>query len=129
MFFHAIMRQEAMQVHGDGRQTRSMTYIDDVVEGFYLAGELDVGVDGSALAGASFNIGSQEEVSMRSLAEAVNQTVGTMAVDMVIGGGYPGDSQRRLPDISTATTALGWTPKVSLEQGLALTWKHLQTGP
>ena len=66
---------------------------------------------------------------MRSLAEAVNQTVGTMAVDMVIGGGYPGDSQRRLPDISTATTALGWTPKVSLEQGLALTWKHLQTGP
>ncbi len=129
MFFHAIMRQEAMQVHGDGSQTRSMTYIDDVVEGFYLAGELDVGVDGSALAGASFNIGSQEEVSMRSLAEAVNQTVGTMAVDMVIGGGYPGDSQRRLPDISTATTALGWTPKVSLEQGLALTWKHLQTGP
>lgn len=129
MFFHAVKQQKTMQIHGDGSQTRSMTYIDDVVEGFYLAGELDVGVDGSVLAGASFNIGATEEVSMRALAEAVNQTVGTMAVDMALGGGYPGDSQRRLPDITAATKALGWTPKVSLEQGLALTWKNLQTGP
>ena len=63
-----------------------MTYIDDIVDGFYLAGALDEGLDGGKLAGRSFNIGSTEEISMRFLAESVNKTVGTMAVDMVLGG-------------------------------------------
>ena len=58
--------------------------VDDLVEGF-TSSELDRGVDGSALAGASFNIGTTEEVSIRTLAE-INRTVGTMAVDMVLGG-------------------------------------------
>lgn len=129
MFFNAIKTQQPMQLHGDGLQTRCMTYIDDVVEGFYLAGELDVGVDGSTLSGRGFNIGSTEEVSMRFLAESVNKTVGTMAVDMVVGGGYPGDSQRRLPDTSAAASLLGWTARVGLQDGLLATWQRLQTGP
>ena len=129
MFFNAILHQQPMQIHGDGRQTRSMTYIDDTVDGFYLAGALDEGLDGGSLAGRSFNIGSTEEVSMRFLAESVNKTVGTMAVDMVLGGGYPGDSQRRLPDISAALTSLGWAPRTSLEEGLGKVWAQLQHQP
>lgn len=129
MFFNAVKQQQPMRIHGDGLQTRSMTYIDDTVEGFYLAGELDVGRDGASLAGRSFNIGSTEEVSMRFLAECVNDTVGTLAVDMVLGGGYPGDSQRRLPDTTSASSALGWQPKTSLAEGLAKAWDELQTGP
>ena len=129
MFFNAILHQQPMQIHGDGRQTRSMTYIDDTVDGFYLAGALDEGLDGVRLAGRSFNIGSTEEVSMRFLAESVNKTVGTMAVDMVLGGGYPGDSKRRLPDISAALTSLGWAPRTSLEEGLGKVWAQLQHQP
>jgi nucleoside-diphosphate-sugar epimerase len=129
MFFNAVKEQRPMQVHGDGLQTRSMTYIDDTIEGFYLAGVLERGVDGTELSGRSFNIGSQEEVTMRFLAESVNQTVGTMAVDLVLGGGYPGDSQRRLPETSAANNLLGWQPQVSLEDGLAKVWAQLQTGP
>lgn len=129
MFFHAVVHQQPMRIHGDGLQTRSMTYIDDTVEGFYLAGALDEGLDGGSLAGRSFNIGSTEEVSMRFLAESVNHVVGTMAVDMVLGGGYPGDSQRRLPENSGALASLGWVPRTSLQEGLAKVWSALQTGP
>ena len=129
MFFNAVQQQTLIRVHGDGTQTRSMTYIDDVVEGFFLAGELDIGVDGSSLSGRCFNIGSTEEISMRALAECINKTVGSMAVDMALGGGYPGDSQRRLPDVSAAEISLGWTAHTSLEDGLSATWSRLQTGP
>ena len=129
MFFRAVMEQRPMVIHGDGQQTRSMTHIDDIVDGFYRAGSLDVGLDGSSLSGRSFNLGSTEEVSMRSLAEAVNRTVGSMAVDCVLGGGYHGDSQRRLPDTSAAESLLGWSCTVGLEAGLGQVWAELQAGP
>ena len=129
MFFQAVRQQQPMAVHGDGSQTRSLTYIDDIVDGFYAAGQMDAGLDGSSLSGRSFNIGSHEEVSIRSLAEAVNRTVGSMAVDCVLGGGYHGDSQRRLPDTSAAESLLGWSCKVSLEDGLQRVWDAFQTGP
>ena len=129
MFFQAILDQQPITIHGDGMQTRSLTHIDDVVEGFYLAGSLEVGCDGKALAGASFNLGSLQEVSMRELAAAVNRTVGSMAVDCVLAEGYPGDSRRRLPDIESAKSALGWSPTIALDEGLAMVWDQLQTGP
>jgi nucleoside-diphosphate-sugar epimerase len=129
MFFQAVRQQQPMAVHGDGSQTRSLTYIDDIVEGFYRAGQMDVALDGSTLSGRSFNVGSHEEVSIRSLAEAVNRTVGSMAVDCVLGGGYFGDSKRRLPDTSAAEDLLGWSCIVSLEDGLQRVWNALQTGP
>lgn len=129
MFFQAVRQQQPMSVHGDGTQTRSLTYIDDIVDGFYRAGQMDVALDGTSLSGRSFNVGSHEEVSIRSLAEAVNRTVGSMAVDCVLGGGYHGDSQRRLPDTSAAESLLGWSCKVSLEDGLQRVWDAFQTGP
>jgi len=129
MFFQAIRDQQPMTVHGDGTQTRSLTHIDDIVEGFYLAGDLDIGHDGTSLSGGSFNLGSLEEVSMLELAASVNHIVGTLAVDCVLAGGYPGDSKRRLPNIQSAQNALGWSPKIMLEVGLAMVWEGLQAGP
>ena len=129
MFFQAVRQQQPMTIHGDGSQTRSLTHIDDIVDGFYLAGQMDTALDGSSLCGRSFNVGSHEEVSIRSLAEAVNRTVGSMAVDCVLGGGYHGDSRRRLPDTSAAEELLGWSCEVSLERGLERVWKALQDGP
>lgn len=129
MFFQAVREQQPMTVHGDGSQTRSLTHIDDIVDGFYRAGRMDIALDGTSLRGRSFNIGSSEEVSIRSLAEAVNQTVGSMAVDCVLGGGYPGDSQRRLPDTSAAERLLGWSCQMSLHDGLEQVWEAFQGDP
>jgi len=129
MFFQAIRDQQPMSIHGNGTQTRSLTHIDDIVEGFFLAGSLDVGVDGSLLSGGSFNLGSREEVSMLELASTVNRIVGSLAVDCVLTGGYPGDSKRRLPNIESSQTALGWSPKITLDDGLEMVWEGLQTGP
>jgi len=66
---------------------------------------------------------------MLELAASVNQIVGTLAVDCVLAGGYPGDSKRRLPNIQSAQNALGWSPKIMLEVGLAMVWEGLQAGP
>ena len=129
MFFQAIRDQQPMSIHGNGTQTRSLTHIDDIIEGFFLAGSLDVGVDGTPLSGESFNLGSQEEVSMLDLASTVNRIVGSLAVDCVLTGGYPGDSKRRLPNIESSKTALGWSPKITLDVGLSMVWEGLQTGP
>lgn len=129
MFFQAVLEQQPMAVHGDGTQTRSFTHIDDIVDGFYRAGHMEVALDGSPLRGCSFNLGSSEEVSIRSLAEAVNRTVGSMAVDFVLGGGYHGDSQRRLPDTDAAERLLGWSCQISLQDGLDQVWQSFQAGP
>lgn len=129
VFFQAVLEQRPLVLHGDGSQTRCFTHIDDVVEGFYLAGHLDVGVDGTPLNGESFNLGSTEETSVRALAEAVNRTVGTLAVDGVFGEGYHGDSNRRVPDIAASQSKLGWTATTLLDEGLALMWRRFQTGP
>jgi nucleoside-diphosphate-sugar epimerase len=129
MLFGAVQEQVPMTVHGDGSQTRSFTHLDDVVEGFYLAGALEVGQDGSRLAGSAFNIGSTEETTVLALAQAVNATVGSKAVDIVLGGGYHGDALRRVPACERALVQLGWVAKTSLEEGLRLMWARLHSTP
>jgi nucleoside-diphosphate-sugar epimerase len=126
MMMQAVLKQHPIAVHGDGLQTRSFTHIDDIIDGFYRAGELAQGLNGSTLAGASFNIGSPEETTVLELAHAVNATVGSMAVDVVLGGGYPGDSRRRVPDCTASKEQLGWTWKIPLEAGLTRMWSNLQ---
>ena len=129
MMFSAVQQQQPMLVHGTGEQTRCFTHISDIVEGFYLAGRMDKGLDGTDLSGAEFNLGSEEEFSVLSLANAINDTVGSQAVDIVLGGGYPGDSQRRVPDCKSASARLGWSSRLTLSEGLALMWANLQSTP
>ena len=129
MMFEAVRRQEPINVHGDGQQTRSFTHVDDLVNGFYLAGHLDEGIEGQPLIGVSFNLGSDEEVNMLTLAQSINDVVGSQAVDIVLSEGYHGDSVRRLPDCSNAVTMLGWCPAISLKSGLISVWNRLQGQP
>ncbi|MBL6743584.1 MAG: SDR family NAD(P)-dependent oxidoreductase [Candidatus Poseidonia sp.] len=129
MMFEAIRRQEPINVHGDGQQTRSFTHIDDLVNGFYLAGHLDGGIEGQPLSGSSFNLGSEEEVNMLSLAQSINEVVGSQAVDIVLSEGYHGDSMRRLPNCTNAVSMLGWHPAISLKDGLISVWSGLQHQP
>jgi len=125
IFFNKLLNNETIVVHGDGLQTRSFTWIDDVTDGLVKAGLLDQGIDGSALSGVAFNIGSTEEITISQLAEKVVQASGKGNSKVEFGTGYFGDSKRRLPDIESSKHILGWQPTVDLQQGLQMMWNEL----
>jgi len=125
IFFHKIINDETIIIHGDGTQTRSFTWIDDVTDGFVKAGLMDKGIDGSTLSGVTFNIGSTEEVTISKLAEKVVHASGKPDSKIEFGTGYFGDSTRRLPDIENSKHILGWMPTVDLQQGLQKMWNEL----
>jgi nucleoside-diphosphate-sugar epimerase len=81
-------------------------------------------VDGSSLKGASFNIGSKEEVSIRELAEIALKVSGAES-EITSVDGHPGDTVRRVPDTSAAETALGWYSTVSVEEGMHRCWEWM----
>jgi nucleoside-diphosphate-sugar epimerase len=124
IFLNRCIREEPLQVHGDGTQTRSFTWVADLVDGIVAAGELDEGLDGSSLKGASFNLGSTEEVSLNDLAEVCLRISGS-EFGMVHEGSHPGDSARRVPDVTAANSALGWSASVSIEDGISRCWSWL----
>ena len=129
MFFDAVMNSKAIQIHGDGLQTRSFTWIDDLVAGV-LAAMFDEGI----ASGSAFNLGSCEEVTIGELAKMVVDVVeqsgwqGELPA-IEYSQGYHGDSKRRLPDIDETREVLGFSAPTSLRQGLELMWKQLSTQP
>ena len=126
IFLEQCHKGKPITVHGDGSQTRSFTWVEEAVEGIRLAGELDAGLDGSNLAGAAFNLGNTEEVSITELAELCLQITGSDSEIIYEEVGHPGDSRRRNPDISESLSALGWSAQQSLEEGLSSCWRWLQ---
>ena len=130
MMFNAVLNSESIKVHGDGQQTRSFTHVDDLVDGFVRAGTLDEShATGEPLAGLTFNLATDEEITILDLAQHVNEIVGSLAVELTLGGGYHGDSRRRSGDTSPAVTHLGWSPSVTIDEGLRCVWKALRSQP
>jgi dTDP-glucose 4,6-dehydratase len=103
---------QPLAVYGDGSQTRSLCYVDDLVEGIWR------------LLGADFagpmNIGNPEEVKILELAQRVCALVGSRS-DIVFAERPEDDPEVRCPDISLARELLGWEPSVSLTEGLSRT--------
>ena len=116
MMFARAMQGEPIIVHGDGSQTRSFTWIDDVIDGAYKAGQID------GCNGMSFNLGRPEEVSILDLA---NRIASLTKTSVNHGEGYPGDSLRRLPDVASCQN-LAWEASTSLDEGLKLMFNALQ---
>lgn len=115
----------ALAVHGDGRQTRSFTWVGDVVAGLERLGRMDEAVDGSGpLAGSAFNFASQVETSIADLAAHISALTGALV--SVGQQGHPGDPRRRRPEVDTVKQRLGWEANTSLEDGLQRTWRALQ---
>jgi UDP-glucose 4-epimerase len=130
VFISAVLKNEPVEIHGDGSQTRSFTYISDLVDGIVRAAEY-----GRSPA-AIFNLGNTEEITILRLAEMVYQLCGVshpLQLKMVpyaaIGGKYE-DVLRRIPDITWAHAELGFTPVVSLQEGLSKTiaWQRVAMG-
>jgi UDP-glucuronate decarboxylase len=101
-------------IYGDGSQTRSFCYVDDLVEGLLRLMESDPSVTGP------INLGNPGEFSIKQLAEMVIAQVGSDS--KIIYQPLPQDDPtQRKPDISQAQEKLGWEPKIKLEEGLPKT--------
>jgi UDP-glucose 4-epimerase len=119
VFIGAALRGEELTVHGTGRQTRSFTYVDDMVEGFVRA------IDVPEADGELLNIGIDREIAILELAHLVWRMVRddeprVALVPFQSFGRYE-DVERRIPDNRRAARVLGYTPAVSLEEGLPAT--------
>jgi dTDP-glucose 4,6-dehydratase len=111
-FVGQALADEPITVHGDGRQTRSLCFVDDLIDGLV---RLLVSEETGPV-----NIGSDEEVTMVQLAEAIIAASGARS-DIRFVPRPVDDPQVRRPDTSLARSALGWKSQTSLEDGLART--------
>jgi len=118
-FMGQALRGEALTIYGDGQQTRSFCYVDDLVDGIYrlfLSPEHD-----------PVNIGNPVEISILEFAKRIGALVippCDIAFEPTKRGS--GDPQRRQPDISRAQSILGWAPKVALAEGLQRTFEYFR---
>lgn len=113
-FIVQALKGEDITFYGDGQQTRSFCYVDDLIRGMVALMESQRGLTGPV------NIGNPSEFTMLGLAEAVLAQVGGPSKLCFMP--LPQDDPRqRQPDISLAKDKLGWTPHVPLEDGLAHT--------
>ena len=113
-FIQQALRGEPLTVYGDGSQTRSFCFVDDLVEGIYrllLSDEHK-----------PVNIGNPNEITIMEFAQVINEIVGNPAGIIQKQALRLGDDpQRRRPDITRARSILEWEPKVSLRQGIMQT--------
>ncbi len=119
-FIDQALKNEPLTVYGDGLQTRSFCYVQDLIEGIYklLLSDEHYPV----------NIGNPAEISILEFAKRINELIGNRAgitykADKRLGD----DPQRRQPDITRAKEILNWEPKVRLEDGLKATIDYFQS--
>lgn len=119
-FVVQALRGEDLTVFGDGRQTRSFCYVDDLVEGLVSLAETPDGVTGP------INLGNPVENTMLELADLVLALTGSRS-RLVFQPLPEDDPRQRRPDIGRAQSTLGWTPGVPLAEGLKRTIDYFDT--
>lgn len=116
-FMGQALRGEDLTVFGDGSQTRSFCFVDDLIAGIYrllLSDET-----------APVNIGNPSEISIKDFAEEILKITGSKS--KIIYKPLPKDDpKQRCPDITKAKQCLGWTPKVERREGLRITLKYFE---
>ena len=117
-FFSQAIRGEGLTVFGDGSQTRSFCYVDDLVEGIYrlLLSDHDQPV----------NIGNPSEITILDFAQEVLKLVNNPEAKIIYKPLPVDDPKVRQPDITKAKEILGWTPKVDREEGLRRTYEYFK---
>ena len=117
-FFSQAIRGEGLTVFGDGSQTRSFCYVDDLVEGIYrlLLSDYDQPV----------NIGNPDEISIKEFGEEILALVGNPNAKLIYKDLPKDDPKVRQPDITKAKSILGWEPKVSRAEGLKRTYEYFK---
>ena len=119
-FIGQALRGEDLTMFGDGSQTRSFCYVDDLVEGIYrlLMSDYHLPV----------NIGNPDEISIRDFAEEILKLTG--ANQRIVSKPLPQDDpKQRQPDISTARKVLNWEPTIGRQEGLKRTYAYFKNLP
>ncbi|MEV0615158.1 UDP-glucuronic acid decarboxylase family protein [Nonomuraea sp. NPDC050404] len=119
-FIRQALLGEPITVSGDGLQTRSICYVDDLVEGIFRM--LNSDLDGP------INLGNPHEISMLALAQWIKELTGSES-EIAFVPRPQDDPKIRRPDITLAQARLGWTPKIPIEDGLRHTIAWFQEHP
>jgi dTDP-glucose 4,6-dehydratase len=119
-FIGQALRGENLTVFGDGSQTRSFCFVDDLVDGIYRLLLSDYA--------QPLNIGNPNEISLKDFAEEVLKLTGSL-VKIVYKPLPVDDPKQRQPDITKARTILGWEPKVGRDEGLKKTYDYFKALP
>jgi dTDP-glucose 4,6-dehydratase len=116
-FMSQALRGEPLTVFGDGSQTRSFCYVDDLVEGIWRLLRCEhVG---------PVNIGNPREMTLRAMAEKIIEITGSKS-RLVHRELPPDDPKVRKPDITLARRVLDWEPKIPVEEGLRRTYEYFR---
>ena len=117
-FFSQAIRGEGLTVFGDGSQTRSFCYVDDLVEGIYrlLLSDYHMPV----------NLGNPAEITIRMFADEILALVNNPKAHIIFKDLPVDDPKQRQPDISKAKEILDWTPKFDRAEGLKLTYEYFK---
>jgi UDP-glucose 4-epimerase len=125
VFIEKVCQGEALTVHGDGLQKRSFSYVGDTVDGIVRC------VENSAANNQVFNIGNPREMTVLDFAKLVSKSIlpnDEPKIEFVPYAAFNKyeDVRRRVPDISKIQKMLGYTPKVSVEEGLkhTIAWQR-----
>jgi len=123
VFIDAVLTGKPMEIHGDGTQTRSFTYVSDHADGTTKVIESDKAI------GEVFNIGNTREIKIVDLAKLIWKISGQKGeaplkfIPYTSFSGKYEDVKRRIPNISKAKNLLGFEPKVDMEEGLKITYE------
>jgi UDP-glucuronate decarboxylase len=118
-FIVQALRNQDITIFGEGEQTRSFCYVDDLIRGLVAMMETDPEVIGP------INLGNPDEFTIRELAELILELTGSRA-KIVHRPLPPDDPQKRRPDISEAGRVLHWRPTVALREGLSKTIPYFE---
>ena len=119
-FIGQALRGEDLTVFGDGSQTRSFCYVDDLIEGIFRLLHSDYPYP--------VNVGNPDEITILQFAEEIIKLTGT--TQKIVHKPLPKDDPtQRQPDIGKAREILGWEPKVSRAEGLKITYEAFQQLP
>jgi UDP-glucose 4-epimerase len=133
VFIDCILNNKVIPIHGDGKQTRTFTFVDDTVAGIYAAAMKP------EANGEIFNIGANEEITILDLAEMLNEIadeavkpeIKLIPYNEISSGRKYQDVMRRVPDTTKAERILGVKAKTSMREGLRITyeWQKRVTSP
>jgi dTDP-glucose 4,6-dehydratase len=117
-FFSQAIRGEGLTIFGDGSQTRSLCYVDDLVEGIYrlLLSDYHLPV----------NIGNPDEITVKGIAEEIIALVGNPKAHIIYKELPTDDPKQRKPDITKAKEILGWEPRYNRAEGLAKAYEYFK---
>lgn len=118
-FIVQALQNQPITIYGNGMQTRSFCYVDEIVEAFIRLMETDDEVTGP------MNLGNTDEFTVRQLADMVIKLTGSRS-NLVFDSLPVDDPRQRQPDITLARRIIGWEPSIPLEQGLNMTIRYFE---